>query len=106
MAKQYLGLIKTVGVTYDMRGGSEELEVSLRDFLSARGIEEMQRRNGLQYKNIEYDAEDMTVSWKKLEAEIEETFPNLRTRFTEGVEEEPWEDQYNNYEHLEISINE
>ena len=104
MAKMNIGLVKTIGVSFDMSdpGYSEALEASLRDFLSDRGIEESTRRKGIEYKMIEYDAEDMTVSWKRLEADLEDAFPQLKTQYSEGVDEDPEDTFKNDYEHLEI----
>lgn len=98
-----IGLIKTIGVNYDIKKDSftNELETSVRDFFKERGINETKRNKGIKYKFIDYDADEMTVSWNRLQADMEDAFPSLKLQYTEGVDDE--EDYNGRYENLEVS---
>ena len=104
MAKLNLGLEKTISVSLKTNSPqySEELYAALRDFLEERGAEESTRRKSTNYLFIEYDAEYLQPTWKKLEAEIEENFELLETEYTTGTEDDPDDNFTNDYEHLEI----
>ena len=104
MGKLYLGLEKTISVSLKHTSPeySEELYAGLRDFLTDRGVEESTRRKSINYTFIEYDANDLTVTWKKLESDLEENFPIFKTEYSEGLEDEEEDNFTNDSEHLEI----
>ena len=102
MANPHLGLIKSVGLS--IPEANEELDASLRDFLEDRGIEEERRKVIMKTTYLEYNAEDMKVSWHRLQADLEDLYPQLKFQFTEGETDSETEEYFYNYENLEIYI--
>lgn len=99
-------VIKTIGVNYDTKSTyySENLEAELRDFLDDKGIIESKRNMGLKYKFIDYDAGEMSTSWLRLQADIEEKFPQIEMDLIEGEEEDEDGNYIGDYETLELSL--
>ena len=95
-----LDMSKTV--TASLPKDNEQLISQIVDFLAERNIEEVNRRSSTRYTFLEFNAESMRGSWKRLEADLEDDFDNLKTQYSEGSEDE--EDYYSEEENLEIYI--
>ena len=87
MAKKYIGLTRTVDITFTEATKTEANK--LVKFLEKNGLDELSRREtqfGL--ISIELNAEEMNPNWEQLRGALKESFPDYKYQFSEGVDDD------------------
>ena len=97
-------LNKSISVVFPVEDYDEKLDNKLRDFLIEKGNTQTTKDHGNYYVITEYSAENLSESWTKLQAEIEEMFPELEADFDESQDDEPWQDPNGTTQALEITL--
>lgn len=103
--KSNIGLIKSVGINASVEDKIAGKKIVLLNKLFKKlRVEESSDNSGIKLRLIDYDAEDMTATWKELEYRIEKELPNVKVEYFEGLHDEESDELVYNYEHLEITL--
>ena len=106
-AKDNLGLVKTIAVTYDYPVDSSIDKQKLRSVKKALSALELEVKNETDapgIKLVEYNANYIIRDWDWVENHLEEALPEAEIKFFDGVYNEETDDFQYTYESLHVLI--
>ena len=106
-AKDNLGLVKTISVTYDMEIGKpydKEKSRMIRKALKPYQMDIKNEIEGPGVKLVEYNANYLVADWDKVMENLEELLPFAELKLLEGNYNQETDDFQYDYETLHILV--